>query len=74
MKMLMTWILLMLAALVLSACPSPSKTALSAAADADYLAEQLACVDQAGTRDQATACRNAVKARWAANAADGGAR
>ena len=38
------------------------------AAPAAYLAEQLACVDQSVTRDEATACRNRVKARWAADA------
>lgn len=50
------------------ACGGAQATAASAA----YLAEQLACVDQAQTRDEATACRNRVKARWAASP-DGGA-
>jgi hypothetical protein len=45
---------------------SPAATAASSA----YLAEQLACVDQAQTKDEATTCRNRVKARWAT---DGGA-
>jgi len=36
-------------------------------AEAAYLAEQLACVDAATTRNESVACRNAVKARWAAN-------
>lgn len=47
-------------------------TPIQSAAEADYTAEQLACVDQSATRDEATACRNAVKARWAAK--DAGAQ
>ena len=52
-------------------CGGAATTA--ALADAAYLAEQLECVDRAATRDEATACRNAVKARWAAGK-DGGTR
>lgn len=37
----------------------------SSAAEADYLAEQAACIDKAATRADADQCRNAVKARWA---------
>jgi hypothetical protein len=38
-------------------------------AEAAYLAEQLACIDAAETRSEATSCREKVKARWAV---DGG--
>jgi hypothetical protein len=34
-------------------------------AEAAYLAEQLACIDAAETRSEATSCREKVKARWA---------
>lgn len=50
----------------LAAGCQPAKTA----AEADYLARQLKCVDNATTKDEATACRNAVRAAWAAK--DGG--
>jgi len=43
-------------------------------ADVAYLAEQLACVDNALTKNEATACRNAVKARWATVADAGSER
>ena len=51
-------------------CAGASDALKSEAAAAAYLAEQLECVDRAATRDEATACRNAVKAKWAAK--DGG--
>jgi len=50
--------------------PSVPEPVLSGAASSAYLAEQLACVDEAGTKSQADTCRAAVKARWS----DGGAR
>lgn len=33
-------------------------------AEAEYLGEQLRCVDKAPTREQADACRRAVRERW----------
>jgi hypothetical protein len=39
--------------------------------EAAYLAEELRCVDDAGTRAQADACRAEVRKRWDA-AKDGG--
>lgn len=52
--------LLMVSILLMVAC-QPAKSA----AEADYLAQQLACVDEAPTSAEATACRNRVKAAWA---------
>lgn len=42
------------------------------AAEAADAAEQVACVDHSNTRDEAIACQNAVRAKWAARQ-DGGA-
>ncbi len=47
-------------------------TAKPVGAEAAYLGEQLACVDKAATIMESRACRDAVKAAWAADA--GGAR
>lgn len=42
---------------------------IKSAAEADYEAEQLACVHDNATRAAADTCRAAVKARWAADSA-----
>lgn len=42
---------------------------VKSAAEADYEAEQLACIDKAANRNEAETCRNAIKARWAADSA-----
>jgi hypothetical protein len=41
-------------------------TPAKSAAELDYTAKQLACVDRYPTKDEAVACRNKVKAEWAA--------
>lgn len=56
------------AAYAVAGC-TPAKTAAEAA-DA---AEQVACVEKSTTNDEAVACQNAVRAKWAASP-DGGAR
>ena len=45
-----------------TACATTSQTKTEQ--DAQYLGEQLACVDQAKTLDESRACRLAVKQRW----------
>lgn len=42
---------------------------IKSAAEASYEAEQLACIHDNAIKSNADACRNAVKARWAADAA-----
>jgi hypothetical protein len=61
-------LMIVLAALTITACP-PSAT--PAAAGAAYQAELLACVEKSPTREASDACRAEVNDRWG-RAADGG--
>lgn len=55
----------------LLSCASATPQEKSAAADASYMADQLACVDKASTIEESRACRAKVREQWHV---DGGAK
>lgn len=73
-RILLAIVAIAIAIILLSGCAS-SRAAEKAAAEAEYTAQHLACVDKSKTFEESEACRAAVRLKWGiteTRAKDGG--